>query len=373
LKSTVRGYPFTCILALGVVVVVERSGQAQGLPHAGPNSARSANARLEQDASCAKCHSEIAKEWEQSWHHKAFVDAEFQAGLTREPTNVHSICIGCHAPESAGSEKSLAQGKRVGITCVTCHLPPSPEQVTVPSAKAAPSGGYHAGMRLVSVRDVSGCAGCHEFKFITPRPSYAPEFAQWMQRTVREHYDGRDGEENCVSCHMRQGGTPTPHHDHRMLGGHEDGLVRRAIEVTVTRPHSNLVRVELSPKHVSHAVPTGDLFRRLAIYVQPRGYSPLQGPLVRYLGRHHVRIEHGQRLEVRDDRPFKATSTVDLDLEVQLLDEAVDYRVVYERVSYLRGDDERNAVVGSEVVLAEGSLPPPIPVMTADRNMLSSK
>jgi hypothetical protein len=74
------------------------------------------------------------------------------------------------------------------------------------------------------------------------------------------------------------------------------------------------------------------------------------------LARHHSRIERGQRRELSDDRPFQTPAVVEFRLGAEVLGDSVEYRVVYERVAYLRGDDEANAVVSSEIVLAQGAL-----------------
>ncbi|MGC4068972.1 MAG: multiheme c-type cytochrome [Polyangiaceae bacterium] len=332
-------------LLVAATVTAGAKATKPDFPHPGPPQG-SATARANHDETCARCHAEIDKEWQQSWHRKSFTNEEFRASLEREPPPTRPLCIRCHAPELTGDAPSPDRAHQVGVTCVTCHLPDGdPDQ---PPLRVNAAGGNvpHPPLRpSSSLRDVAGCAACHEFKFITPRPSYAREPSQWMQRTVREHYDGQVGDLTCTTCHMPQVVKPRRHHDHRFLGGHDDGMLHRAVEITATRPNPGLVQVVVTPKRVSHAVPTGDLFRRIAVYLEPIAYTPVQGPYARFLARHHERIEGGQRLEMRDDRPFQIPTVLDFELDYSWLAESLDYRVVYERVAYLRGDDERRAAV----------------------------
>lgn len=247
--------------------------------------------------------------------------------------------------------------RQIGVTCVTCHVPEkdvlaAPIDVTKGPVRASP----HPLLRTSALGQVEGCSGCHEFQYPTTRPNEAPELTPWMQRTAHEHFEGRTDDESCTTCHMPLVGGAKPHRSHRFLGGHSAPLVRNSLDLAVSRPNAQLLRVVLTPKQVTHAVPTGDLYRRIAIYVTPKSSSPRQGPYVRFLARHHSRIERGQRRELSDDRPFQTPAVVEIKLGTEVLGDSVEYRVVYERVAYLRGDDEANAVVSSEIVLAQGAL-----------------
>jgi hypothetical protein len=208
------------------------------------------------------------------------------------------------------------------------------------------------------------CRHCHEFRFADARPSGAPERSQWMQRTWTEHHDGDvNSESNCASCHMPRTGE---HTNHRFVGGHDEALVRSALAVSAKRVSPTRVELTLTPANVTHAVPTGDLFRRLLVSVET-GRAPAQ---VRYLARHHQRVGNGQRLEVADDRPFARATTLSFELRAEERALPARYRVVYQRVDHLVDDDESRAVLSGELELASGELPvrdAPPPAVTVTR------
>ena len=70
----------------------------------------------------------------------------------------------------------------------------------------------------------------------------------------------------------------------------------------------------------------------------------------RFLARHFRRLPGGGRAEVGDDRPQGGARIV----ELAVGSGPVRWRVAYERVDNLDGDDEDRAVVGSRIELAAG-------------------
>jgi len=179
-----------------------------------------------------------------------------------------------------------------------------------------------------------------------------------MQRTWREHHDGNvDGSSaGCSDCHLPRtdDGNGKSHRRHDFPGGYDPQMVRRSLRITARRTGPSSVEITLQPGDVTHAVPTGDLFRRLALSAQTIGLHPSKS--VRYLARHHRDVGRGMRVEVDDDRPRVRASVVTLDLGANAGQSPIEYRVSYQRVDQLLGNDEARAVVLGEIELAAGVL-----------------
>jgi hypothetical protein len=344
-----------CGLAL---VIASVAGFAEGEPRAveillfpgpGPQARsrdRSASDVVRWNTGCETCHEAEAAAWRQSRHHLAFTNAAFTDSLAREPDETRAFCRGCHAPEAIDRGAPDAASE-LGVACVTCHVPLGPvltSDKTADGAKESP----HGLVRAHSFASVDACAGCHEFDFPRHRDGDAA-----MQRTVSEHRAAQS-EATCVGCHMRRNDRPS----HAFAGGYDEDLVRSAIRASAKRDGS-IVRVTLTPERVTHSVPTGDMFRRLAVEVVRRGGATDETPLARaYLSRHYTQAAD-RRIEIGDDRPHEDAMTVALEVPTHDADEALAFRVVYERVGFLRDDDESNAFVESAFIVAEGSVTEP--------------
>jgi hypothetical protein len=322
------------------------------LPHPGPTRRAVEGGPARQNRRCETCHREIAREWRASSHHLSFTNAAFQRSVGRE--NKPAFCIDCHAPETTQSGAPRQAEAELGVACVTCHMPHD-------SLLGAPGAKHDQAPHQLETRadfaSAEACRGCHEFRFADARPAFASEPAQWMQRTWREHHDGNvDGSSTgCGDCHMPKvtdasGGS---HHRHDFPGGYATELVRGALRIEARRSGATAIEIKLTPNDVTHAVPTGDLFRRLELSAQA---MPSGAKTVRYLTRHHQRVGRGQRVEVADDRPRRGTSVVVLELGNGAVNASIRYRVAYQRVDHLVGDDEARAVVAGEIELASGEL-----------------
>lgn len=188
-----------------------------------PRDASPAPAR-DDPAACATCHAREAEEWGASLHRASFTDADFQRSFALEPLD---FCFRCHAP--AATSRDDHAGAARGVSCVTCHTDP------------------HRAARA------RACADCHEFRF--------PEGPALMQSTAREHARSSYASTPCVDCHMRGEGGRV---EHRMRTSRNVGLLRRAIRVRAEL-RGDALTVRLETAGVGHAMPTGDLFRRLRL------------------------------------------------------------------------------------------------------------
>lgn len=285
----------------------------------------------EWNAGCVSCHPREALAWAGSRHKNAFANAPFQNALEREPENTKLFCLGCHAPEA---HHGAGRAAEIGVACITCHTPLGPVLASAASGKAP-----HGTFASVEFRSVDSCKRCHEFEF----PQHGPSGGS-MQRTISEHGDA-NSEATCVSCHMPSGAD-----SHAFPGGYDEALVKNALHVRAERRACEAV-VTLTPRGVTHAVPTGDLFRRLRVRVVPDGGATR----TRYLAR-HFKQQNGRRIEVADDRPHLAPREVRFAL-AGACDAAFSYAVTYQRVGFVPGDDEENATVESEFIVEDGRVP----------------
>lgn len=195
---------------------------------------------------CAACHPRHADEWRASAHSMAHTDPLYQREWTGD-----RFCSDCHSPRAADPHAEPERAA-AGVDCATCHV----REGRVVSARVAGTA-PHPSVADADRAGVRFCATCHQFDF--PRnPGVA------MQDTVREHRASGDPR-GCVDCHAP---TRDGHTDHR-FGGHRDpALLAEAllVEATATRDGwSTDVTLRLRAHEVTHAVPTGDVFRRLEV------------------------------------------------------------------------------------------------------------
>ncbi len=312
---------------------------ASGWP--GPSRGERADAPG-QNAACEGCHVEVAREWRGSQHQRAYVDADFAESLAREPA---AFCRGCHAPEADPRRAAPPELAALGVGCVTCHLPGAAVLAAPSHADARPA--PHAVVRTPGFADAAACGRCHSFSF-PGRPTAA------MQDTLREHADSAHADTPCADCHMPR--RADGRRDHGFAASRDPALLRRSLRVTAER-RDTAVHLSLAPAWVGHAVPTGDLFRRLVVEaeVTDRHWQVLAHD-ERALGRRFA--GGGPRVPIADDRvgPGPTPTEVVLELGEDAVERPILWRVQYERVAFASGDGD-TVKVWDSVTIAEGSLP----------------
>ncbi|MBK8589862.1 MAG: hypothetical protein IPN77_12150 [Sandaracinaceae bacterium] len=110
-----------------------------------------------------------------------------------------------------------------------------------------------------------------------------------QQATFTEWRASRAGRQGlaCVGCHMPR--RADGHFDHRMPGASAE-LLARAVRVRCAPPATPTgvtVQVTLRTQEVGHALPTGDIFRRLIVQAEAR-QRRTSTELRRYFGASHV-------------------------------------------------------------------------------------
>lgn len=303
-----RSFGASVILPLAIVMATA----SVACPRArGPHEVVGGESKAALNARCASCHAAQARTHQGSKHALAYVDPVFREAFALEP---EPFCLGCHAPEQDPARK-LEADAAIGIACTTCH-----------------PGGARAGAADASD---APCARCHEFPF--------PGEARLLQSTVSEHARGSRRHVRCVDCHARAAGGAL---DHGFVAASDSALLRGAARISARRDGDALV-VRFERAGVGHALPTGDVFRRLRVrLVGRRGAEVVT--IVRALSR---KAKLGP---AADDRPFADGADV-AELRVPLAGATqVDWDVRYERVARPLDLEEREAVVVDGVELAQG-------------------
>ncbi len=223
---------------------------------------------------CASCHADIAREWRDSLHAQSWRDPIFLASYAVEPS---PFCRHCHAPRmEPGARTPDARARREGVSCAVCHVRDGHVLGTGHGqGDASPTRGTHAvtASPVMALGDV--CGGCHQFDFPTassahgehPVPSGEP-----MQNTLGEWQRSALRDRACQSCHMplRTTADGRRYRSHRFDTLSDPAQRSRAARValTVTRTaNATVVDATVTAHEVAHAVPTGDLFRRLELAV----------------------------------------------------------------------------------------------------------
>lgn len=233
---------------------------------------------------CAECHAQHVEEWRRSAHARAYLDPLFQEEWTGD-----RFCSDCHAPRAADpeAEPDLA---RLGVDCATCHV----RQGVVHGAPVPRDG-------------TTLCATCHQFSF--PRDE-----GLMMQDTVAE-LARSDVAGPCTRCHAP---SESGHTRHDFPGHRDPALLARALFVDARASRdgwSTDVELTLRAFDAAHAVPTGDLFRRLEVSAWVEGRPQNAASVL--LGRHFDVDDDGHWSAAEDERvppPGQGERTVRLRL-----------------------------------------------------------
>lgn len=285
-------------------------------------------------AECGECHADHYREWQSSAHGTSFTNPVFVAEFRHRHL---PSCVHCHAP----------RGEREGgVDCATCHVRDGAVLNPTVSGRAP-----HASRAAPELATESACASCHEFDF-DDQPG------DRLQRTVSEWAGSRHAETSCQGCHLPPRGG---RHAHHFPGGLDAELLRDAITVrsASARVDEGLtrVRLELAADRAGHAVPTGDLFRRVEVRVWPEGRPELAQSVL--LAR-RFQVTRGRWREVGDRRvPPSGSRGVTLELEGPI--DRVAYAIDLWRAPPVRVEDEGWADHDVRRRLAEG-------VVTVDRS-----
>jgi nitrate/TMAO reductase-like tetraheme cytochrome c subunit len=300
---------------------------------------------LPSESECRECHAAVAEQWARSRHHLSFRNADFQRSYARETTD---FCRNCHAPALVRNDPlPTAEAEALGVGCLDCHLG---EGTVLAGPNAELAAAPHP---LAAVQDFAtqSCARCHEFDF--PASSRRPP-GTMMQLTMREHRASVHADRSCADCHLPAG-------DHSLASTRDPEAMRRALAVVARRDGDDLI-LELEPRGVGHAFPTGDLYRRLELHAERRIGDRAIATATRYLDRElspwrfpDGRLNPTFHEPIIDDR-LRETTQIRLELGAEPSGGELLWWVDYERVDARDDFAPQQSTIASEVRLAEGIL-----------------
>jgi hypothetical protein len=304
---------------------------------------------VHRNSECVRCHTREAEEWAQSRHKSAFTNSAFTAAFVIEPT---LFCWGCHAPEAKSVDHQ--EETHLGVGCVTCHVPGSNDDVLAAPLSGAEERAPHPVSRSAAFASTDACASCHEFAF----PGLpGNEDRELMQTTVREHARSASADRSCASCHMPERGG---RRSHRFDLHRDESWLREQVDASATRLSADTVRITLTQRTEGHALPTGDLFRRVEVGAKVIDDAGVElhretSYLARYLDT--IPGERARTLTL-DNRVFSEPREIELTFPADALrGNRVAWWVRLQRVAHApNGIGSPSAKIESEVMMAEGTI-----------------
>lgn len=340
------------VLACSVDAPLEHPPQpaaGRALPGPGPRARAAGFDPVSENAACERCHQEVAVEWRGSMHRTAWDDDVFLAAYAVEPL---AFCKHCHAPELGAAIAAKDESRHLGVACVTCHV--TGERI-LGTRELPAREGAHAVTRSAEIGGTAWCASCHQFEFPDPQEAL-------MQSTVDEHMASSNRDRACQDCHMPAigGGAPgRKSHAFRVFGARE--MLRSSILASAVQGGERSVVVSLRAHEVGHAVPTGDMFRRLEVRARAGTGDDAQEAKPVVLSRSFIREETSEgsrRRQVGDSRvPADGTPReAELFFPRSIEGAEIEWQVVYRRMgpheAALFGVD----LTSEEIEIASGTL-----------------
>lgn len=302
-----------------------------------------------QNAACEACHPAEAAQWRASLHRDSFTNEAFQRSFAREPS---PFCQACHAPHADPELPPPAWAAVNGISCVTCHLVAGAVRAVPTPRSSSPS--PHPLARSAEFAGSQACAGCHEFDF--PRSRRFPP-GRKMQATLAEHAGSEHTRSSCADCHMSALGAGAGR-DHRFDVSRNVPLLRAALTASARRLGPDRVALELAPVAVGHALPTGDLFRRLELRIDARGPDGARrAGTTRYLARHFSPPSPRRPDPLAPDDRLTGPASFEMLAQGARAEHTISWQVIYQRVDHRDAKAPELSSLAGEVVLASGELP----------------
>ncbi|MSR74798.1 MAG: hypothetical protein EXS14_04920 [Planctomycetes bacterium] len=211
--------------------------------------------RLQSSMECAACHAEVVREWQDSWHSRAYTDPEVQA-LSKGFQD--KDCLPCHLPrpvlETGLSLRPLERDRRhdEGVDCFTCHFAPEANSMIGrgplgAGARTAPCQPQESAI----IGSLGLCAPCHNQHKVHEewkQTSYALEGANYK---------------DCNDCHMPQilRASGVVGRSHRYPGAHDTDILRRAATLAAETESDGAVQLVVSNTGAGHNFPTDERHR----------------------------------------------------------------------------------------------------------------
>lgn len=230
--------------------------------------------------SCRECHADVWREWESSFHARAWSDANVQAAFRH--FGFDRKCQSCHAPEPVyvtgltATVALRASDPESGVNCLSCHALEGGSRV------AAANTNHDAACRPVKTASLTSgemCGVCHD-----------AIFDDWNASRYRD--EGK----TCQSCHMQKSATRTGGVDHLCPGGHNDDLVKSGVRMTCERRDDELL-ISVTNHATGHNFP-GERHNRILLLEMIQ--TSADGA-----------VELAQQAEIKGITPFRGESSAE--------------------------------------------------------------
>ncbi len=240
LAKTRIGAALLCLAALVLLIAIGQVPPATQLP---PADARSITASND----CRECHESVWREWETSYHSRAWSDSHVQAAF--EHFGFDRRCQSCHAPvrqvvvDVTAPVELRENDQASGVDCLSCHglAQGVAATRTIANAPCRPQ-------RIDGFSGSRSCGACH----------------QAIYKDWKESRYSAAGKE-CQSCHMPAVADRPMGRSHLCLGGHTPDLIRSGVKMSVRRDADELV-VSATNHATGHNFP-GERHNRV-LYIQ---------------------------------------------------------------------------------------------------------
>lgn len=232
------------------------SATSQGEPGAAPAlEVRATPMLLNSSAECAACHEEVFREWKDSWHAQAYVDAEVQR-LSRGFED--KDCLPCHLPrpilETGLALRPLERDRRheEGVDCFTCHFAPAAQSMIGrgplgAAARNAPCQPQESAI----IGQLGLCAPCHNQHKV---------HVEWQQTAFS--VQGPQFKD-CNDCHMPQvlRANGRTGRSHRYPASHDPAILKSAASFSLEREVAGVLLVSVANTGCGHNFPTDERHR----------------------------------------------------------------------------------------------------------------
>jgi hypothetical protein len=206
-----------CLAAFALLIAVIETPQTDPAPPA--ISASSASA-----SDCRRCHEQVGREWEASYHSRAFSDDHVQAAF--QHFGFDRRCQSCHAPVreailDVNATIELRENDHAsGVDCLSCHGRADGGVAALRTVADAPCRPHET----AGFGGSRACGACHQ-----------SIFKDWVESRYRT-----EGKE-CQTCHMPAVADRKNGRSHVCLGGHEPTLIRSGVKMECRRDGEALV------------------------------------------------------------------------------------------------------------------------------------
>lgn len=206
-----------CLAAFALLIAVVQMPKTETVPRAATPSSTDAS-------DCRRCHEQVWREWQASYHSRAFSDDRVQAAF--QHFGFDRRCQSCHAPVrqvvmDVNATIELRESDHAsGVDCLSCHARADGGVAAARSVADAPCRPRETAGFATS----QACGACHQ-----------AIYKDWAESRYRT-----EGKE-CQTCHMSAVADRKNGRGHTCLGGHDSALVRSAVKMQCRREGEELI------------------------------------------------------------------------------------------------------------------------------------